>query len=100
MGQVATRSFILENTRTSPSEVAFLVSDFHDAAGTRSFSADAQFHPARFTLGPHEECVVTLRVPVTAGLFESGRTYGATALVRGFDELELHVNLRVQDPAA
>jgi hypothetical protein len=99
-GQVASRSFILENPRPLPSDITFVVSDFHEEGGTKSFSADAQFHPARLTLEPHGECVVTLQVPVTAGLFEPGHLYRATALVRGFDDLELNVSMRVQPPLA
>jgi hypothetical protein len=93
VGEAATRSFVLESKRAEATEISFLVSDFVGLQGTGSFRADLEFEPARFTLNPGEERVVTIRLPLSSDLFLPGLRYSATALVRGYDDLELHINV-------
>lgn len=98
-GDVATRSFVLESKRAEATEISFLVSDFVGLKGTASFRADLEFEPARFTLNPGEERVVTMRLPLSSDLFLPGLRYSATALVRGYDDLELHISVSPGAPA-
>jgi hypothetical protein len=93
VGQDAVRSFVLESKHSEASDISFLVSDFVGPEGTSPFRADLEFQPARFTLRPDEERVITLRLPLTSPLFVSGLRYTATAVVRGYDDLELGINV-------
>jgi hypothetical protein len=98
-GQEATASFVIENQRDAPAEISFLVSDFVDAAGGPSFRAPLRLEPPQLSLGPRAEAQVKLRLPLPGDLFTPGHSYVATVVVRGYDELELILRLRLA-PAA
>jgi hypothetical protein len=97
VGSEATASFSLENKRNEPLEISFFVSDFISPTDTASFRPPLQIHPLRFTMAPGEERTVTLRLPLTADCFAPGQRYTATILARGYDHLELGVNLLVDE---
>jgi hypothetical protein len=97
-GEEAALSFVIENKHSTPAEISFVVSEFVDAAGGDPFRASLRFQPEQFALGAHEEAVVTLRLSVLPELFVPGHHYRSTVVVRGYDELELVLNLTV--PAA
>jgi hypothetical protein len=99
VGQDAVRSFVLESKHSEASDISFLVSDFVGPEGTAPFRADVEFQPGRFTLRPGEERVITLRLPLSSPLFVSGLRYTATAVVRGYDDLELGINVFPSAPA-
>lgn len=99
VGQDAVRSFVLESKHSEASDISFLVSDFVGPEGTAPFRADLEFQPARFTLRPGEERVITLRLPLSSPQFVSGLRYTATAVVRGYDDLELGINVLPSAPA-
>lgn len=99
VGQDATGSFVVENKRAETAEITFLVSEFAGgAADTAPFRPPLQLQPPRFTLGPGEQRVVTLRLPLLADLFAPGQLYAATIVVRGYDELVLDLSVRVEAP--
>lgn len=89
VGMEATRTFIIESKRAEVAEISFLVSDFVGADSTAPFRPQLEFQPARFTLNPGEERVVTLRLQLDSEKFVSGQRYTATALAHGYDDLEL-----------
>lgn len=88
-GEVAQGSFVLENKRTESTEISFMISEFIEAGGTTSFRPPLHIQPPRFKLGPREEAVVTLHLPMYRELFEPGKVYTATVVVRGYEDLEL-----------
>ena len=98
VGQEAARTFILESKQTQATDISFLISDFTGPQGTTPFRANLDFQPARFTLSPGEERVVTLRLPLDDKLFVAGLSYAATAVVRGYDDLELGLNVLPSAP--
>jgi hypothetical protein len=94
-GQAAAAAFVIENKRPTPAEISFLVSEFIDVAGGRPFSAPLQIQPAQLALGPQAEAAVMLRLPLLPEHFVPGHQYAATVVVRGYDELELILSVRV-----
>ena len=96
IGEAAQGSFILENKRTETVEISFLVSEFVEVGGTSTFRPPLQIQPPRFTLGPHEEKTVSLMLPLFPQLFEPGKTYAATIVVRGYENLELVLQVQVE----
>ena len=94
-GQEAAAAFVIENKHSAPAEISFVVSEFVDAAGGSPFPAPLQLQPAQLSLGPQAEAEVKLRLPLLRELFEPGHHYRATVVVRGYDELELILSVRL-----
>lgn len=95
-GKDAASSFVIENRRTEAIDVSFIVSEFTDEQKTVSFRPPLQLQPPRFTIGPHEERVVSVRLPLLTELFSPGQLYTATVIVGGYDNLELLLKVRVE----
>ena len=96
-GEVAIGSFVLENKGADPTDVSFLVSDFSAVGDAENFRGHLMFSPERLTLASREERLVTVRLPLKEDHFVSGHRYSATILVRGYDNLELQLNVVVED---
>ncbi len=96
VGQEIVKTFVVENKRTEMVEISFLVSEFVDEEGAHTFRPPLQLQPARFALRPGEERVVTLRLPLLTPLFAPGRRYQATVVVRGYDDLELLLDVWIE----
>lgn len=97
VGEDAVGSFVLENKRTEPSDISFIVSEFAGPPDGEAFRPPLQIEPPRFTLAPLSERTVSIRVPVLAELFRAGHAYTATIAVRGQDELELALTVWAED---
>lgn len=95
VGAAATASFVIENKREEPAEISFQISDFVDLAGGAPFGAALQVQPTRLALGSRQEAEVILRLPLPADLFAPDHRYTARVVVRGYDELELILNVLV-----
>lgn len=93
LGAEAIQSFVIENQRTEPVSVSFLVSEFSNEAGDASFRPPLLLTPARFAMRPAEERRVTLQIPLLPEFFVIGQIYTATIIVSGFENL--HLRLRV-----
>jgi len=96
LNEEANGSFILENKRAEEADISFMVSEFSDESGAHIFRPPLQIVPPRFRMGPFEEVEVRLRLLVLPELFESGKTYITTILVRGYDDLELLLTVQVE----
>jgi hypothetical protein len=99
-GEDVQRSFVIENRQDRPCEVSFAVSEFTESATGYTFRAPLQLQPARFTLRPGDEQVVTLSLPLLPELFVTGQQYQGTVLVRGYDNLMLVLTIDVQSAGA
>lgn len=89
----AARTFILENRRTEPVQVSFLVSEFTSENGAESFRSPLQLNPARFSMRPGEEHPVRVQIPLLPEFFTPGQVYTATVVVSGFENLQLHLRV-------
>jgi hypothetical protein len=99
VGEEAVGSFVLENKRTEPSDISFIVSEFSGPPDAEAFRPPLQIDPPRFTLAPLSERTVGIRVPVLAELFRAGHAYTATIAVRGQEELELVLTVWAENGA-
>lgn len=97
LGGTASHSFIIENHRTEPVMVAFLVSEFTSQDGSQSFRPPLQLDPARFTLRPGEENQVDIQIPLLPELFNLNQVYSATVVVSGFEGLQLQLRVWAQE---
>jgi predicted flap endonuclease-1-like 5' DNA nuclease len=100
VGDELEKSFVIENKRADEETVIFLVSEFTDAQSTQSFRPPLQLQPARLTLRPGEERLVTLRLPLLKELFQPGQIYFATVVARGHSDVVLSLRVDVARPAA
>jgi hypothetical protein len=96
LGTTAEASFLIENKRSEPADVVFLLSDFARAGG-EPFRAELELDPPRFSLDPYAERPVTLRLRLDPQRFEAGYAYHAEVLIRGTDELMLQLTVNVVD---
>jgi hypothetical protein len=90
--------FVVENKRSEPSQIAFLLSEF-TGDGVEPFRPAVKLEPPRLELDPHEEATVMLRLELDRESFKPGVQYHAQLLVRGTDELELRLVVDVDEPA-
>lgn len=97
VGDDIERSFVIENRQDEAYDVSFAVSDFTDSKTGAVFRPPLQLQPARFTLRPGDEQVVTLQLPLLDEFFQAGRQYQSTILVRGYDNLMLLLHVDVLD---
>jgi hypothetical protein len=98
LGGEASGSFVLENKRAEKAEISFLVDEFTGGLEEKPFRPPLQIQPPRFQLGPREETVVLLRLPLLPELFAPGETYTTTIIVRGYEDMELLLKVRVDPP--
>jgi hypothetical protein len=88
LAQEATGAFVIENRRTAPVEISFLVSEF-SAAGAAPFRPPLRIEPPRLMLDPGEEQIVTLKLPLLPELFELKKPYTARIAVSGGEDMEV-----------
>jgi hypothetical protein len=98
-GHTAVASFRVENTGTAAEEVEFFVSEFSGPHGTTPFRPPLRLHPPRFALGPRESQMVSVRLPLVAGLFLPNSRYSATLTVRKRDPFDLTVEVVTDAPS-
>lgn len=92
----AESSFVIENKHAQSSRISFLVSEFSEAGSERTFRLPVQFTPSGFVLRSGEERVVRMSCPMNAELLEGGKTYNASVIVRGVQDLEIQLELEVE----
>lgn len=97
-GGQASAVVVLENKRSDPAEVSFLVSEFTGNDGSPPFRAVLETDPVRFRLGPLQELPVTLSVTLDPVRFSSGVVYRGTVVVKGYDHLQLDLAVHADAP--
>jgi hypothetical protein len=96
----AESSFVIENKHDQSSRISFLVSEFTESGSERTFRLPVQFTPSGFVLRSGEERVVRMSCPMNPALLEAGRTYNASVIVRGIQDLEIQLQLEVEKAPA
>jgi len=99
VGEEVSKSFVIENKRAEEETVTFLVSEFTDAQSTQAFRPPLQIQPARLSLRPGEERLVTLRLPLLEDMFQPKGIYFATIIARGHSDVVLALRVDVAQPA-
>jgi hypothetical protein len=100
VGEDAVGSFVLQNKRSDPVDISFIVSEFSGPDDGPLFRPPLRITPPRFSMPPRSEQAVEIRVPVLSDLFEPGKPYTATVAVRGQEALELVLTVRARGAAA
>ena len=96
LDETATTTFTVANPQSTAATITFATSPMSGAKG-EAFHPALAFTPANLSLGAGEEAVVTVALPLSAGLFEAGGSYQATVDVAGSTPLELALRVTV-DP--
>jgi hypothetical protein len=99
VGQDAIGSFVVNNQHSEPDEVSFVVSEFTGEIGAAAFRPPLALQPPRFTLGPHEQRNVALKLPLLKDLFAPQQHYTAAIKVQRRDPFEIGVDV-VADSSA
>ncbi len=97
-GTTVTTTFRLENELDRLTTVSFLVSAFAPDDGGMAFRPTLRFEPERVQLQPGEEQGVALSLDLD-DRFVPGTLYRGTAVVRGYDRLELSIVAWAEPPA-
>ena len=98
-GQDAIGSFVVNNQHSEPDEVTFVVSEFIGEIGTAAFRPPLALQPPRFTLGPHQQRRVVLKLPLLSDLFAPQKHYTAAIKVQRRNPFEIGVEVVVDSPA-
>jgi hypothetical protein len=96
-GAEVTGSLILENRRAEPAQISFVVSPFTGPPGDPPFRVPVRLRPSRFQLAAGEERRVTVVVPLPGELFAPGKSYRASIVVRGYEDLVLDLEVAVEE---
>ena len=96
VGDVATRSFVLENKNAATKDIYFLVSDFTPASEGDAFRPNLVISPSRFVIHPGEEQTVQVELALDKDWFAAGEEYGAAIVVEGYGGLVLDVEVVVE----
>ena len=91
IGEVASKTILLENAHSTDAQITFLASDWVSNSEGVPFAADLRFHPTRLTLASGESRSVSLTLSMTAESFAAGERYTAQALVRGIGDIALNL---------
>jgi hypothetical protein len=90
-GDEASSTFRVVNTNHDNEEVAFEVSAFSGPTGAMPFRPPLRLQPPRFVLKRLESQVVSVRLPLIAGLFIPDQRYTATLTVRKRERVDLAI---------
>jgi predicted flap endonuclease-1-like 5' DNA nuclease len=98
VGEDVQRSFVIENKQERDCDVSFAISEVTEVGESTSFRAPLHLQPARFTLRPGDEQVVTLYLSLLPELFSPDKQYQGTVLVQGHNSRVLMLIIEVLHP--
>lgn len=96
IGETASADIVIENPRDAEVALGFVATAF--SSEQRVTKLTPSFDPATCTMAPGSEQKVTVSAKLDGRTFKVGENYTAQAIVDGFDEMVLRINLIV-DPA-
>jgi hypothetical protein len=94
IGQTATATFLVENSRPEPLDVSFEASPIVSSHGEVIKRATVRFKPSRLRIKPGAQSTVQVSVKVS-GEFKADETYLLRARLVGFEDKEIFIGLRV-----
>src|SRR4051794_39171186 len=102
LGEMASASITVSNTRDEPSVIACSVSDVRRSDGVGpAFRPDLALAPQKVELAAGEEVALTISILLRPPEFEPGPMYVGAARVSGRDDVVMEVPLRIRaTPAA
>lgn len=97
VGQTATATFLVENSRPQPLDVSFAASPVVSSHGDAIKRAKVRFKPARLRIKAGAQSTVQVSVKVSAE-FKADEVYLLRVRLVGFEEKEILIALRVLPP--
>jgi hypothetical protein len=94
VGQTATATFLVENSRPEPLNVSFEASPIVSQQGEAIKRATVRFKPSRLRIKPGDQSTVQVTVKVSAE-FKVDEVYLLRVRLVGFEEKEILIALRV-----
>jgi hypothetical protein len=98
IGDEAISAFRIENECNNSDEVAFVVSEFTGPPGTTRFRPPLRLQPPSFVLERFESQLVSVCLPLVAGLFVPNQRYTAVVSVRKRDTFDLTIDVVTMPP--
>jgi hypothetical protein len=99
LGDEAVNTFRVDNAGSNSEEVSFVVSEFTGPPGSAPFRPPLRLQPPRFVLERSESQLVTVRLPLVAGLFVPNQRYTARLSVRKREAFDLTIDVVVTAPS-
>jgi hypothetical protein len=99
LGDEAVSAFRIENESNNSEEIAFVVSEFTGPPGTTPFRPPLRLQPPRFVLERFESQLVSVCLPLVAGLFVPNQRYTAVVSVRKREPFDLTIEVVVTTPS-
>jgi hypothetical protein len=97
LGETATASVSIENTREDTARIRCLVRDIRRADGVGpALAPDLNFEQDELTLAPGEQATLGIRLALEPGKFEAGVRYVGTLEITGHGDPRLEVPLRIE----
>ncbi len=93
IGDTVTAEFLIENPRDEDVTIDFAATAF--ANDERVTKASPVFDPGAFTMSPRSEQKVAIKAKLDGRTLKAGERYSAQAIVDGFDDMVLRLNLTV-----
>jgi hypothetical protein len=100
LGDEAVSAFRIENASNHGEEISFVVSEFSGPPGTAPFRPPLRLQPPRFTLDPSQSQVVTVCLPLVAGVFVPDQRYTAVLTTRKRDAFDMTIDVFVNPASA
>jgi hypothetical protein len=98
LGDEAVSEFRVDNANNDSEEISFVVSEFTGAPGTAPFRPPLTLQPPRFVLERSQSQLVTVRLPLVAGLFVPDQHYAAVLVTHKRDAFAMTIDLFVSAP--
>lgn len=95
LGDEAVSAFRIDNASDHSEEISFVVSEFSGPPGTVSFRPPLRLQPPRFVLDPSQSQVVTVCLPLVAGVFVPDQRYTAVLTTHKRDAFDMTIDVFV-----
>ena len=97
LGEEAVGSFRVDNAGRDTEEVSFVVSEFSAAPGIPTFRPPLRLQPPRFTLERSQSQIVTVSVPLVAGIYLPNQRYTAALTAQKRDPFDMTIEVIVNE---
>lgn len=97
-GDEAVSSFRIENASSDSEEISFVVSEFTGPSGTAPFRPPLRLRPPRFVLERFQSQLVTVSLPLVAGLFVPDQRYTSVLTTQKRDTFDMTIDVFVSAP--
>jgi len=98
VGDEAVSAFRVDNASNDSEEISFAVSEFTGPPGSAPFRPPLRLEPPRFVLERSQSQLVTVCLPLVAGLFVPDQRYTAVLTAQRRDTFDMKIDVMVNAP--